>query len=214
VRQPYRPVCYCQAVPPSATLDRPSVRERLLTAASELFYDEGVHTVGIDRVIERAGVSKASLYTNFGSKDELIRAYLEARHAAWTETLTDKLASRYTTPRERVLGVFDVLGESFAEPAFRGCALVNASAEVRAGSPVIGACDESRAWKRSLFAELTEAAGAADPEALAEQLAQLYDGAQIAARMDRNPGAALAARNAAATLLAASITAERSAATL
>ena len=55
----------------------PSARERLLTAASELFYDEGVHTVGIDRVIERAGVAKASLYNTFGSKDELVRAYLE-----------------------------------------------------------------------------------------------------------------------------------------
>ena len=55
----------------------PSARERLLTAANELFYAEGVHTVGIDRVIERAGVAKASLYNTFGSKDELVRVYLE-----------------------------------------------------------------------------------------------------------------------------------------
>ena len=59
----------------------PTARERLLAAASELFYDEGVHTVGIDRVIERAGVAKASLYNTFGSKDELVRAYLEQKHA-------------------------------------------------------------------------------------------------------------------------------------
>ena len=56
---------------------KPSARERLLTAADELFYQEGVHTVGIDRVIEQAGVAKASLYNTFGSKDELVRAYLE-----------------------------------------------------------------------------------------------------------------------------------------
>jgi len=61
---------------------RRSVRERLLAAADELFYNEGVHTVGIDRVIEHAGVSKASLYALFGSKDELIRAYLDRRHEA------------------------------------------------------------------------------------------------------------------------------------
>ena len=62
----------------------PSARERLLAAASELFYAEGVHTVGIDRVIERAGVAKASLYNTFGSKEELVRAYLESRHARTT----------------------------------------------------------------------------------------------------------------------------------
>ena len=58
---------------------RPSARERLLAAANELFYDEGVHTVGIDRVIEQAGVAKASLYNTFGSKDELVRTYLQTR---------------------------------------------------------------------------------------------------------------------------------------
>ena len=68
---------------------RPSARERLLAAANELFYNEGVHTVGIDRVIEQAGVAKASLYNTFGSKDELVRAYLETRHASVTQHLTD-----------------------------------------------------------------------------------------------------------------------------
>ena len=62
---------------------RPSARERLLAAADELFYEEGVHTVGIDRVIEHAGVAKGSLYNTFGSKDELIRAYLEGPARAY-----------------------------------------------------------------------------------------------------------------------------------
>ena len=60
---------------------RRSPRERLLEAAGELFYAEGVQSVGIDRVIERAGVAKASLYSTFGSKEELVRAYLDERHA-------------------------------------------------------------------------------------------------------------------------------------
>ena len=68
-----------------ASAARPSARERLLAAANELFYNEGVHTVGIDRVIEQAGVAKASLYNTFGSKDELVRAYLEGRHASIAE---------------------------------------------------------------------------------------------------------------------------------
>jgi AcrR family transcriptional regulator len=182
------------------TLDRRSARERLLAAADELFYEEGVHTVGIDRVIERAGVAKATLYSAFGSKDELIRAYLQARHAARRERMTRRLA-RYDTPRERLLGVFDVLGESFAEPGFRGCAFVNASAEARPGSAIEEVSDESRAWVRSLLAELARAAGATDPERLARQLALLYDGATVGARMDRDPTAAAAARTVAAALV-------------
>jgi AcrR family transcriptional regulator len=182
------------------TMDRRSARERLLTAADELFYEEGVHTVGIDRVIERAGVAKATLYSAFGSKDELIRAYLQARHAARRERITRKLA-RYDTPRDRLLGIFEVLGESIAEPGFRGCPFVNASAETRPGSPIEEVSDESRAWTRSLLVELGQAAGAADPERLARQLALLYDGATVSARMDRDPGAAAAARAAAVTLV-------------
>src|ERR1700712_1525754 len=113
---------------------RTSARERLLTAADELFYEEGIHSVGIDRIIERAGVAKASLYNTFGSKDELVRGYLQSRHEARQARLTTKLA-RYDDPRDRLLGVFDVMDELFAEPRFRGCAFLNASAEAPAGSP-------------------------------------------------------------------------------
>lgn len=187
------------------TMDPRSARERLLAAADELFYADGVHTVGIDRVIERAGVAKATLYSAFGSKDELIRAYLMARHAARQERITRKLA-RYDTPRERLLGIFDVLGESFAEPGFRGCAFANASAEARPGSAIEEVSDESRGWTRSLLVDLGRAAGAADPERLARQLALLYDGATVSARMDRDPGAAAAARAAAVTLVDAACT--------
>ena len=66
---------------------RPSARDRLLAAADELFYEHGVHTVGIDTIIERAAVAKASLYSTFGSKDELVRAYLEGRHRSRRERL-------------------------------------------------------------------------------------------------------------------------------
>src|ERR1700739_942696 len=100
------------AVKPQA---KPSARERLLAAASELFYAEGVHTVGIDRVIEQAGVAKASLYNTFGSKGELVRAYLEGRHADTAGRITRALG-RYHPPRDRLLGVFEAQGELFAEP--------------------------------------------------------------------------------------------------
>src|SRR4051812_14859111 len=177
-----------------------SARERLLAAAEQLFYEEGINTVGIDRVIGRAGVAKASLYDCFGSKEELIRAYLQERHEARRTRLTTMLA-RYTTPRERLLGVFDSLAELFAQPRFRGCAFVRASAELRPGSRLKSVCDESRVWIRTMFTNLARDAGAADPEALATQLVLLYDGASIAAQMDGNPSAAASARTVAAVML-------------
>jgi AcrR family transcriptional regulator len=151
-------------------------------------------------VIEQADVSKASLYKIFGSKDELIRSYLAARHAVRRDRLTSEL-TRFETPCDRLLGVFDVLGELFAEPGFHGCPFVNASAEARPGSPVVQASDEARAWRRSFLTELAREAGAVDPELLAGQLMLLYDGAHVGAGMDRDPGAAATARAAAAVLL-------------
>jgi AcrR family transcriptional regulator len=177
----------------------PSARERLLEAASELFYDEGVHTVGIDRVIERAGVAKASLYNTFGSKDELVRAYLERRHEGTSARITRYL-ERYTTPRERLLGVFEAQGELFADPGFRGCAFVSASAE-SPGEAVSRAADDYRGWVRGLLTGLAREAGAAEPEKLGRQLHMIYDGASLSARMDRDSSSSVAARAAAAALL-------------
>jgi AcrR family transcriptional regulator len=177
----------------------PPARERLLAAADELFYREGVQTVGIDRIISRAGVAKASLYSNFGSKEELVRAYLESRHARTTERISRAL-TRFRTPRERLLGVFDAQGEQFTDPAFNGCAFVMASAEAPAGGAVERAAEAYRDWVRTLFTTLAREAGAADPDALARQLHLLYDGAGLSARMDHDPSAATTARSAAAAL--------------
>jgi len=180
-----------------------SARERLLDAANELFYAEGVHTVGIDRVIERAGVAKASLYNTFGSKDELVRAYLEGRHARTAARITAYL-ERYADPRDKLLGVYEAQGELFAEPGFRGCAFVSASAE-SPGEAVSRASDDYRGWVRGLFAGLARDAGAADPEGLARQLHMIYDGASLSTRMDRDPHAAVNAREAARVLLDAAL---------
>jgi AcrR family transcriptional regulator len=177
-----------------------SARDRLLSAADELFYAEGVHTVGIDRIIERAGVAKASLYSAFGSKDELVRAYLQGRDKARRARMLTAL-ERFTTPRDRLLGVFDLMVGATATPGFRGCAFYNASAEAPDGSAVEQVCDHARAWTRGLYAELARDAGAKDPEALAAQLVILYDGTLVGARMDRGPGAAATARTMAAALL-------------
>jgi AcrR family transcriptional regulator len=181
-----------------------SARERLLDAASHLFYEEGVHTVGVDRVVERAGVAKATLYALFGNKEGLVRAYLMARDEGIRGRMTRQLA-RYTTPRERLLGVFDVQGRMISEPGFRGCAFARASAEAPEGTSAEEVSENHRAWLRSLFLDLARDAGARNPEQLARQLMLLYDGAAISAWMDRNPSAAEAARSVATALVDAAL---------
>jgi AcrR family transcriptional regulator len=183
---------------------RASARERLLTAANELFYNEGVHTVGIERIIEQAGVAKASLYNTFGSKDELVRAYLQARHDSITQRIMQAVA-RYGTPRERLLAVFEGQGELFAQPDYRGCAFNRASAESQPGDLAEQAAEAYRHWVRTLLTELAAQAGVPEPAALARQLHLLYDGSGQSARMDHDPTAAAAARTAAATLLDAAL---------
>jgi AcrR family transcriptional regulator len=179
---------------------RLSARERLLAAADELFYEHGVNLVGIDRVIEHAGVAKASLYDCFGSKEELIRCYLQARSERRRARIVARMA-QYQTPRDKILSVFDLLGETVAQPNYRGCAFQRAGAEAGAGGPIKGACDDSRAWIRSQFTELSRAAGAADPESLGRQLVLLYDGAAMTAHVDRDLDAPQAARALAQRLL-------------
>jgi AcrR family transcriptional regulator len=186
---------------PADIPQRASARERLLAAANDLFYAEGVQTVGIDRIIERAGVAKASLYNLFGSKEELEAAYLASRHQATTSRLTEAI-SQFDDPRQKILAVFDAQAEQFSQPDFRGCAFVAASSEAPAGGLVERAADEFRAWIRAMFTDLAEQAGATDPSGLARQLHLIYDGAGLAARMDhQDPAVARSARDAADRLL-------------
>jgi AcrR family transcriptional regulator len=182
------------------TVRRASARERLLAAADELFYENGINLVGIDRVIEHAGVAKASLYDCFGSKEELIRAYLKGRADKRQARISERIAS-LGTPREKILGVFDLLAEIVTRTDYRGCAFQRASAEAGEGSVIKGTCDESRASLRSQFTELARQTKAADPELLGRQLMLLYDGAALAAHLDRDGSAPLAARVLAAQML-------------
>jgi AcrR family transcriptional regulator len=172
---------------------RATARERLLAAADELFYENSINTVGIDRIIERADVAKASLYDCFGSKDELIRAYLEARNTARQARINEWI-SRYETPQKKILGIFELLGEMTSQPGYKGCAFVRARADDGASENVKVASDRSRAFMLGLLTSLAREAGAANPERLGQQLLLLYDGASVAAHLDRNRNAASLAR--------------------
>jgi AcrR family transcriptional regulator len=179
---------------------RLSARERLLAAADELFYANGINTVGIDRVIERAGVAKASLYDCFGSKDELVRSYLEARGVARRARINERI-SRYERPKDKILSIFDLLAEVVADPGYRGCAFVRAEADASSSESVKRVCQESRGFVLDKFIALAREAGARDPELLAKQLVLLYDGAATAAYMDDNREAAKMARSLAEQML-------------
>jgi AcrR family transcriptional regulator len=184
--------------------ERRSVRERLLAAADALFYEHGINAVGIDRVIEQAGVAKASLYDTFGSKEALIRAYLESRGAQRRARLEARMAL-CDSPTDRMLSVFALLTESAALPGYQGCAFVRARAEVYRSAGIREACDASRGWLRQQFTALARAAGARDPEGLAQQLSLLYDGATVGAHVDDDAAAPAAAHAMARQLIAAAL---------
>ncbi|WP_405969244.1 TetR/AcrR family transcriptional regulator [Streptomyces sp. NBC_00988] len=179
-----------------------SPRERLLASADELFYSEGVHTVGIDRVIEHAGVAKASLYRLFGSKEELVAAYLGARHERNLAELRTA-AGRLSDPRDGILAVFDTQARWLRRRAYRGCAFARASAEPAAGVQVQRATDAYRAAVHELFAELATRADVRDPEMLAVQLHTLFHGAGVVVSSSRRSRLIAATRAAAETLIAA-----------
>ena len=185
---------------------RRSPRERLLEAAGELFYAEGVQSVGIDRVIERAGVAKASLYSTFGSKEELVRAYLDERHGRIVGRLRTAVdAVDPADPVARILAVFDAQAQIIRAPDFHGCAFAAAAAEAPRDGRIDEATHAYRREIRELFTELATAAGAPDPPLLASQLQVLYDGGSAAANLDRDPSIAGPVRAAAATLVAAAL---------
>jgi AcrR family transcriptional regulator len=183
---------------------RPSPRERLLKAADELFYAEGINSVGIDRVIERADVARASLYSTFGSKDELIRAYLEQRMEI-TKARLRAAAEAHDDPREALLSVFGVQAANFTRPGFQGCAFNRASAEAPPGSAAYEVPRAYRRWLHEFLRDLAAAAGVPDPDQLASQIHLLYDGAMLAASLDGNAGVAAASRSAAEALLDAAL---------
>lgn len=179
-------------------------RERLLAAAQELFYAEGIQSVGVDRVIDQAGVAKASLYSTFGSKEGLIRAYLDDSHRRILGRRRAAVAQA-DDPVAAILAVFDSEARDFARPDYNGCAFAGARAEAPAGGLIDEAARSFRRDLRALFRELCVQAGATDPDRLAWQLHLLYSGAAESAKLDRDPGVGAALRSAAETLVRASL---------
>ena len=178
------------------TEEKSVMETRILDTVDRLFYGRGIRAVGVDTVADEVGISKRTLYNHFPSKDALITAYLARR--------LKPRAYSDQPPAEQILGEFDRLERSFANGGFRGCAFVNAVAELKepkhaANKIAFAFKEQRRTWFRDLLSQLH----VADPDGLSMQLLLLVDGAIAAALVRGDPKVARAAQEAAAVLLSA-----------
>ncbi|CAB3690056.1 TetR/AcrR family transcriptional regulator [Paraburkholderia rhynchosiae] len=183
----------------------PDAQQLLLRAADELFYREGVRAVGVDAVVERAGVNKMSLYRQFSSKDDLMMAYLERKDAQFFGYVEKSFAKHPGEPVKQLQQYFDDLAARASLEGYRGCPFVNVAVEFS------DSAHPARQFvfrnKQRLLARLTElaaAAGADDPETLANGLALMIEGVYAASQTyGAQCGPILAAPKVAAQLIAA-----------
>ena len=169
--------------------------DEVLEAADRLFYRHGVQAVGMDALRREAGVSLRRLYALYRSKDALVAAYLDGRDRRWRAWLREAVEARSPDPAGRPLAVFDALEEWFSGPDFRGCALVNAVAELGDSSASVRRqAEEHKRGVRAYLAELLRGGGRdGDPEAGAADLLLLVDGAIAQAALGDRDAAARAA---------------------
>jgi AcrR family transcriptional regulator len=160
----------------------PKPGDRHLNTATRLFCLHGINATGIDKILAEAGVAKMTLYNQFGSKEGLVFAVLEREGEAWRTWFQAAVDQLGGTPRDKLVGIFDVLENWFKQEGFYGCAFINAVAEHNKEDPRIRTL--AQAHKKKVLAvirALTEQAGVPDPDAVTEAIGILVDGAIIAA---------------------------------
>ncbi|MEU3215506.1 TetR/AcrR family transcriptional regulator [Streptomyces sp. NPDC006971] len=188
------------------TRRRGAARTRILDAAARRFYADGVAATGIDTITAEAGVAKMSLYNNFDSKADLVRAYLQARHEEWLGLYRERLAGA-RGPREAVLAVFDAYADHARlayEHGFRGCGLLNAAAELPGGHEGRTVVRRHKEEVEAILAgHLTELLPGREEKvrATAEHLAFLLEGAIVRAGLEGDDARMRHARDLAARLV-------------
>ncbi|MBF6172275.1 TetR/AcrR family transcriptional regulator [Nocardia blacklockiae] len=162
-----------------------SMRERLIDAATELFYADGLRAVSVDKVIERAATTKVTFYRHFKSKDDLIVAHLERRARLERDGITAAIRHAEGDADRAFQLIAAAVGELACAPGFRGCPFINAAAEYPdPDSSVRQAVAEHRAWCEAAFAELVAPLGLPDPHAVAADLMLIRDGAMVGGYLD------------------------------
>lgn len=176
---------------------------RLVYVAIEMIYSDGFQAVGVDQVIAAAGVSKTTFYKHFESRDDLLVAALKLREE-WESKAFNAAVNRVANndPRASLLAVFDVLDHWFNGPDFKGCQFINAAAEFpNPHHPVHAVAAEHKRSQRDGFRNLARTAGAADPDAFADQYAALVEGTLILRQVHGRNDAARVVRPAAESLI-------------
>ncbi|MCC3274511.1 TetR/AcrR family transcriptional regulator [Arthrobacter sp. zg-Y20] len=169
-----------------------SMRDRLIEAATELFYADGLRSVSVEKVIARTGTTKVTFYRHFKSKDDLVVAHLELRARIEREGIGAAMEHADGDADRTLQLIADQLGKMSCEAGFRGCPFINAAAEYPdPASAVRKTVSEHRTWCKDAFAEIVRPLSPADPKAVAEDLMLLRDGAMVAGYLD--DGEALAA---------------------
>jgi AcrR family transcriptional regulator len=159
-----------------------SARERILDASYELFSRRGIRGVGINEVIERAGVATATLYRHFASKDELVLAFLETREQRWTHGLVEAEAQkRGADPEQRLLAIFDVFDDWFHREDFEACSFINVLLEMGPHHPAGCASVEHLDHIRSIVRRFADEAGLRDTESFARSWHILMKGSIVSA---------------------------------
>lgn len=168
-----------QSTPSCGHLDP---EERILSVAYELFSRRGIRDVGVNELIERSGVAKATFYRHFPSKDSLVLAFLEQRDKQWTiDSIISKARQRGSTPVEQLLAIFDVFGDWFGRDDFEGSAFINVLLEMGPSHPLGQASKDYLAKMRGHVQGLAEEAGLARAEDFARSCHLLMKGSIIAA---------------------------------
>lgn len=166
-----------QTAPPPAILPIAPAKLRILRTADVLFYDEGIRSVGVDRLIGESSVTKATFYKHFGSKDRVITSYLEFRHRAEAERMAEITAAT-DDPEQAIRAIVTDLVGTIQAPGFRGCPFVNAAAEFsEPDHPVRAAVREHRDWYEAAIGDLFRALGHPLPGEAADEFVLARDGA-------------------------------------
>lgn len=159
-------------------------RERLLQTASELFYREGIHAVGVDRIVTEAHVTRATMYRHFDGKEGLVLAYLDQEDRT-LRGYAESAAAEATSPLDLVRLVIEGIAADTLRYHNRGCPFINAAAEFPdPDSPVRSAVDRHRSWFRSALRSIVEDAGIVNPGEVAASLVLLRDAALVGAYLD------------------------------
>jgi AcrR family transcriptional regulator len=192
--------------PARGGIEPPAPRERLLAVAGELFYRQGIRSVGVDEIVAEAKVAKMSLYRSFASKDELAAAYLAERDERYWSWWDGTVARHPDEPRRQIKALFLSLAERTTRPNWRGCPFTNAATEFpEADNPARKIAEANKRELRRRLRTLAEAAGAHRPAALADQLVLLFEGAYTTAQTFGADGPAKAVAEAADALVAAQL---------